>query len=77
MAAQDSSMAESMKAQVLMTTISASSGSAQRTPPFWTICPRRTSLSTRFLAQPRLTKETRKGLGFFTHDSRGPREAPV
>src|SRR5580698_9567089 len=57
----DSCLAESMKLQVLMTMISASSASGVSSAPLWWSRPIITSESTRFLGQPRETKPT---LGF-------------
>src|SRR5271165_981689 len=50
----DSSLAESINAQVLTITTSASSASAVTSMPLATISPSITSASTRFFAQPRL-----------------------
>src|SRR5258707_1063386 len=52
----DSCLAESMKEQVLMTMISASSAWGVSSPPAWWRRPIMTSESTRFLGQPRETK---------------------
>src|SRR5580704_10931043 len=54
----DSCLAESMKLQVLMTMISASSARGVSSAPLWWRRPIMTSESTRFLGQPRETKPT-------------------
>src|SRR3954467_1196832 len=54
MASIDSSLAESMKAQVLMTSTSASSARAVTCIPCCRTLPSMISASTRFFAQPRL-----------------------
>src|SRR5580698_3758672 len=58
MASIDSSLAESMKAQVLTMRTSASSASAVISMPWARTPPNMTSASTRFLAQPRLIMPT-------------------
>src|SRR5579884_1682508 len=62
MASTDSRLAESMKEQVLTTMTSASSARAVSSAPPRESRPIMTSLSTRFLGQPRLTNPT-LGLG--------------
>src|SRR5262245_1941679 len=59
----DSCLAESMNEQVLMTMTSASSAFAVIWAPPVESMPIITSLSTRFLGQPRLTKPTFTGAG--------------
>src|ERR1700677_2236032 len=54
----DSCLAESMKLQVLMTMISASSARGVSSAPLWWRRPIMTSESTRFLGQPSETKPT-------------------
>src|ERR1700727_3139325 len=54
----DSCLAESMKLQVLMTMISASSARGVSSAPLWWSMPIMTSESTRFLGQPSDTKPT-------------------
>src|ERR1700745_1315911 len=55
MVSTDSCLAESMNEQVFTTTMSASSARVVISAPAWFRSPIMTSLSTRFLGQPRLT----------------------
>src|SRR2546425_11533277 len=62
----DSCCALSMNEQVLTMIISASSARETSSAPAWVSMPIMTSLSTRFLGQPRLTNPTFGAAGFIS-----------
>src|ERR1700733_3172452 len=70
----DSCLAESMKLQVLITMISASSARGVSSAPLWWSRPIMTSESTRFLGQPRETNPT---LGRVCGEVAGGSSTPV
>src|ERR1700757_5246527 len=74
MVVTDSCLAVSMKLQVLMTMISASSALEVSWAPLWWSMPIMTSESTRFLGQPSETKPT---LGLASEDVTGASRTPV